>query len=519
MISLFHPTILTSYEDLKSKQKPSFFKDLGLDAIISKIIEQYGNADIEPYFVELSDSLETTKFRNEIMVELQNPTIRKIVTEFVEGVHKAEQYKANYEAMAPHAPQKWKWLLDSIIVYYTAMETLCIKFNETTPKAIGLYYMHRFFYDILNVDDIKKLRMKAFELNDEFEKMSFRITLNKDRATFSMEKDENDFTYRLRNAYHHGHADKRPQYFEEAVFPTDELSDLEQFVSDLFREKNRLLYRDMETFLALNRKVVSDDVLEIVRQLEFYLAYTGFVTDMKKKGFPFSMPKISKDKELYLGDCYDVSLAITFSEDDEMVYNDIVKSNYEKAMIVIGPEKSGKTTLGKAFGQCYYFGNMGLPVPARIAKLPYVNRIFTVFGVEAGDKDHQERAIRSELMLLKKSFAEMNDTRFVIIANELFMGAPTVDALNMNRSLLLELLRRHGIVFYIMDTPEMSGNSDQYVTLQATVVGDGSNRRTYRIIRKDPEELSYSDSIVDKYKLNFDHIDFRIKNNSGIDLY
>lgn len=514
MISLFHPNQLISYQELSARSMPGFLRDLGMEPVLSEIVNQYGREDIKPYFYYLSDGYDTTKFRQDIFRELRTPAVRAIVTDFVNSVHEAEQFKANYEAMAPHAPQKWKWLLDSIITYYSAMERLCIRFNECTPKAVGLYYMHRFFYDILNVEEIKKLRMKAFNLKDEFDKMNFRITLNKDRATFSIIRDESDYTSQLRAAYTHGKGGKSPHYFEEKVFPEKELSPLEEYVTEMFRNKNRLLFRDMETFLAINREVISEDVLEIVRELEFYLAVTKFADTMKRKGFPFFMPRLSKDKEIDIRDCFDVSLAIHMENAESIVLNDIQKSNYEKAILVIGPEKSGKTTIGRAFGQCFYFGMMGFSVPARLARLPYVFQIVTAFGMGNTNKENAERALRSELMMVHKAFSEMNDTRFVVVANELFQDAPTVDALAMNRDLMEQMLKRHGIVFYITDTPEMGINRPEYVTLQSTVIGDGSNRRTYRIIRKNPEELSYTDSIVDKYKLNYSHIDFRIKNNS-----
>ena len=514
MISLLHPNQLISYEELCALPEPSFLRDLGVLPVIDEITELSQRPDIRPYFRYLSDGFETTKFRQDIFRELRNPVVRKIVSDFVAGIHEAEHFKANYESMPPHAPQKWKWLLDSIITYYSALETLCIRFNECTPKAIGLYYMHRYFYEILNVEEIKKLRMKAFNLKDEFDKMNFRITLNKDRATFSMIRDEKDYTAVLRTEYNHGRGGRGPVYFEEEVFPENELSPLEEYVTGLFRNKNRLLFRDMETFLALNREVVSPDVLEIVRELEFYLGVTAFAEEKKRLGFPFSLPKLEKNKEIDIRDCYDLSLAVTMENAEAMVFNDLYKSNYEKAILVIGPEKSGKTAIGRAFGQCFYFGMMGLMVPARMAKLPYVNRIFTVFGTESGEA-HSEKKLRSELMLLNKAFSEIEDTRFVIILNELFSDIPTGDALYMNGDLLARLTGRHGIVFFITDTPEMGINRPEYVTLQSTVTGDGSNRRTYRIIRKNPEDLSYTDSIVDKYKLNYSHIDFRIKNNSG----
>jgi hypothetical protein len=44
----------------------------------------------------------------------------------------------------------------------------------------------------------------------------------------------------------------------------------------------------------------------------------------------------------------------------------------------------------------------------------------------------------------------------------------------------------------------------------ATVVEDGSFRRTYRIVRKRADGAAYANSIVSKYKLDYSHINYRL---------
>ena len=80
----------------------------------------------------------------------------------------------------------------------------------------------------------------------------------------------------------------------------------------------------------------------------------------------------------------------------------------------------------------------------------------------------------------------------------------------MCRSLLRKLLSKNAVCFVVTHTFELSFDSDDYVSLVATVVEDGSYRRTYRIVRKPADGVAYANSIVGKYKLDYDHIRGRL---------
>ena len=186
-----------------------------------------------------------------------------------------------------------------------------------------------------------------------------------------------------------------------------------------------------------------------------------------------------------------------------------MKANFEKAIIVTGPNQGGKTTLARAFGQCFYFGMMGLPVPAGVCKLPYCTGIFTHFSNDEGS-DSLEGRLYNEIVRVGDMLNGI-DNRSVVILNELFTSAPTADALQMSRDLLKRLLSRGAICFYVTHTFEIAFDSDDYVSLVATVVEDGSYRRTFRIVRKQADGVAYANSIVSKYKLDFSHINYRLR--------
>ena len=150
---------------------------------------------------------------------------------------------------------------------------------------------------------------------------------------------------------------------------------------------------------------------------------------------------------------------------------------------------------------------MGFPVAASVAKIPFVNRIFTQFASVAGSG--VEGRLEHEIFGVREVLNTMSNNSLVIF-NELFTSAPTIDALTMCRDLLNRLINRSAICFVVTHTFELAFDSDDYVSLVATVVEDGSYRRTYRIIRKRADGVAYANSIVGKYKLDFEHINYRL---------
>lgn len=513
MISLLSPDKPLSYQEVAKLSKPEFMEDLNLDYLIDRIVSAREEPELRPYFYWLSPDFETSRYRQEVCQDLRDPAIREILSELIAGISTAVRYLQYSETVSASA-QKWKWRLDAILTYYQAMEDMCARFNAKPPKAKAFYALHERFFEVLSTQEVQKLRAKSQSLNQEFLSMRYHITINKDRATFTFRYDDTDYCFLIRNAFEHGNADPTPVYFEGSPFSSGmEISALEGFVLNQFYKKNRVLFRDLETFCGIRREIVTQETLDIIREIRFYLAVLEFEEQMEEKGFPFTVPLIVKDKELYLDDCYDAALAVHHAEiKKEVVFNDIMKANFEKAIIVTGPNQGGKTTLARAFGQAFYLGMMGFRVPGRLAKLPFVNQIYTLFSCENVGLNVESR-LHTELQRVRTMLEEIGN-RSIVIMNELFTSAPTMDALSMSRTLLQTLLKGvHAICFCVTHTYELACDSDDYVSLVATVVEDGTFRRTFRIVRKEANGIAFANSIADKYKLNYSHINYRIQKN------
>ena len=508
MVSLFLPDQPLSYAEVLELPEPAFFRDINLDQYAERISAYYGDDEIKQYFKVTCGTFEGAKYRQEIVKDLMTPSIRDAVTSFIAKIGEAVTCRQCAENVTVNV-QKCKWYVDCVTAYYQAMEDLCVEFNTTPPKSRAFYALHQDLFHTLNTAGVKRLRETAGQLKGEFAKMRFHLTINKEKTTFDLAYNFEDYCAPIRSSLA-----RTMQYedfvpFRESPFPSMELSPLETFILKQLEKENRQAFLQLEAFGNRGPKVIEQEVLDLLKELKFYICNLEYMDRVKEWGVPLTMPLIVKDKELYMDDCYDIVLALNNMESDrEVVLNDIMKANFEKAIIVTGPNQGGKTTLARAFGQCFYFGMMGLPVPAGVCKLPYCSGIHTHFANEEGTEGLEGR-LHNEIVRIREMLEDL-DNRSVVILNELFTSAPTADALTMSRDLLKRLLSRNAICFYVTHTFEIAFDSDDYVSLVATVVEDGSYRRTYRIVRKRADGAAYANSIVSKYKLDYSHINYRL---------
>lgn len=508
MISLFAPENGLHFAEVKELPQLSFFPDLNLDAFTDHMKALDVSEELIPYFYYFPKNKEEADYRQGIVRDLSDRDIREAVNHFITGVSVAERYYG-YSDKVTSSVQKWKWRLDTIIRFYSAIEQFCVELNDNPPKSEAFRNMHQSLYDLLRTKEVMEVRGKAQEINAEFEKMRFHVTINKERATLDFLYSGEDYCSEIRSAFPHaGEASPEEPVYTESPFGDMNISPLEEFVLSQFIRQDKILFRNLETFCGVQRDILNSDVLNLIRELRFYLFNLEYFEKMQGHGFPFTFPEIREDRDICLIDCFDIVLAAkNYDLKQEVILNDIVKASGETAIIVTGPNQGGKTTLARAFGQCAYFGMMGFPVSARSARLPFVDRIFSQFASITGNG--VEGRLEHELVGVYEILNEQTDNSLIIF-NELFTSAPTMDALTMCRSLLSKLLKKKAICFVVTHTFELAFDSDQYVSLVATVVEDGSYRRTYRIVRKPADGIAYANSIVGKYKLDYGHIRDRL---------
>lgn len=160
------------------------------------------------------------------------------------------------------------------------------------------------------------------------------------------------------------------------------------------------------------------DCLGVAAELEFYLAGMSFRDFAQSKGQEVCLPEFADEDGAR-------ELEASFNPWLLLQPGGVVPCNMKQApgrctLIVTGPNSGGKTRLLQSLAMTQLLGQVGMFVPARRARLLWVDQLFLSLleRVEAGQK---EGRLGMELVRIRKVF-ESSGARSLIIMDELCSG-------------------------------------------------------------------------------------------------
>ncbi len=405
---------------------------------------------------------------------------------------------------------KQGWFLESVIVYCDAVKCLSRDMSKIVMKSTGFTSFRNYINRYVDSENFTTLFLETQKLKKDLSDVKYCVQIKGSRVTVCRYHQETDYSIEVENTF--------KKFKQKAV--KNHLSDISiasgmNHVEEKILEKIVKLYPDvffrLDNYCRNNKKHYDETINRFDREIQFYVSYFEYISELKKAGLKFSYPKINNtNKEVHNHEGFDLALAKKLLSEKKMVVcNDFYLKDKERILIVSGPNQGGKTTFARTFGQLHYLACLGLPVPGKKAQLFLFNSIFTHFEREENIKSLRGK-LQDDLVRIH-SILKKATPKSIILMNEIFTSTSLQDAIFLSRKVMETITKLDLLCVWVTFIDELACFNEKTVSMVSMVVPENPAIRTFKILRKPADGLAYAITIAEKYRVTYSELKERIK--------
>ena len=258
----------------------------------------------------------------------------------------------------------------------------------------------------------------------------------------------------------------------------------------------------------------TDFLLKLLPEIEFISRSADLMKRLSEHdGCTVTMPEICPmgDKVFEAEELYNPRVALAI--EDSIVTNDFAFDDKARIYVLTGPNRGGKSVITVAVGAAQALFQLGLPVPAKRARISVVDAIFTHFPEGADDtidkgrlgeecarlKEIFDAVSPDSMILLDESLSSTGAYEATYIASEILCGFAAVGSRGIFST------HRHDLAAGISEINARSAEVGG-IMIDTLVAGIEEGQRSFKIHRAKPDGKSYAKDIADKYGLSFENL-------------
>jgi hypothetical protein len=518
----FHSILFARTKDSSIKQEireaPGFFVDLNLDQIIETITDGRQEYNLTPFFYTSLKDLDAIKYRHEIMKDLENEILFEYIKSFAQKMLAMREHLTQADKLY-YTYQKKSWFLDAVEIYCEAVNILVDDLTLIDLKSRGFLTFREYITNYaksggftLLLAETKKLKadLSAVKYYLLIEGYSHRVRKNAICIEVRKYESEIDYSANVEATFEKFNQGAVKDYRVD-FSAWAEMNQVEARVLDLVAQLYPDIFLNLDNYCSQNNNYLDETMSVFDREIQFYISYLEYIAIFKHTGLKFCYPQITdKYKEVYDYEGFDLALAHKLiPENSSVVCNDFYLQDKERILVVTGPNQGGKTTFARTFGQLHYMAGLGCPVPGREAQLFLFDRLFTHFEKEENIKNLRGK-LQDDLVRIDHILNHATSNS-IIIMNEIFTSTTLRDAIFLGKKVIEKVMQLDLLCVCVTFIDEWASLSEKTVSMVSTIVPENPALRTFKIIRKPADGLSYAISIAEKYRLTYDCLKERIK--------
>jgi DNA mismatch repair protein MutS len=508
----FHSILFEGASDSTQKetaQAPSFFIDLNLDQIIDAITLGKDEYNLKPfYFTALSD-LNTIHYRHEVLRDLDNDLLFKHIALFAKQM-RAIRADLAQGAKLYHKMQQQSWFLDAVELYCETLNILANDLSSVALKSGGFLAFREYLRHHIKGARFVDLLTETKKLKSALSTVQYCVLIKGNGFKVRRYESEIDYSANVEETFAKFKQGAVTSYAAKfTAFP--DVNSVEgkvlDFVALLFPD----IFANLDAYCTKNRDYLDERIGRFDREIQFYVSYLDYIRPFRKSGLTFSYPLLSDtSKAVHANETFDLALALKLiRENSSVVCNDFYLEGKERIFVVSGPNQGGKTTFARTFGQLHYLASLGCLVPGRDAQLFLCDSLFTHFEKEENIKNLRGK-LEDDLFRIHQILKQIT-SQSIVIMNESFTSTTLRDAVFLSKKVLEAIIQLDSLCVCVTFIDELASLSEKTVSMVSTVIPDNPASRTFKVLRKPADGLSYAISIAEKYRLTYRSLKERIK--------
>ncbi len=519
--SILYPKIIANRQEIT--EIPDFFGDLKLDKVVDAITAGVKEFDLKPLFFTALHREDEILYRQEVMKEFENRAVLGSIKRFAKNINMVlTMLQAISKNLSEPGSYSNNYLekgrfLDSVNNYCAAIHNLIQDLDSAKLASRGLSAFQEYIKGYAESDIFLSLQRETGSLKEALSTVHYCMLIRSGCIKVRKYDDEIDYTPEIEDIFQKFRQgavkDYRQKVSEEPYAGHVEAAVL-NLVSKLYPD----IFSDLNRFCVKNMGFIDRAISSFARDVQFYIACIDYMEKFKERNLKFCYPRINTaGKRIYDNEGFDLALADSLIEQNKpVVCNDFYLEEQERIIVVTGPNQGGKTTFARVFGQLHHFASLGCPVAGREACLFMADRIFTHFEREENIQNHsgklQDDLIRIHDIL---NYATKDS---IIIMNEILSSTALKDAVSIGKKLMDQIIRLDSLCVFVTFLDELASYGETIVSMVSTIEPEVPVQRTYKIIRGPADGIAYAIHIAQKYRLTYNCLKERIKDESASDV-
>lgn len=489
-------------------EAPEGLTDLNLDQIIDAIAKHRPEFPLKPYYYQPLHDRSAVLYRQAVMQDLENPILYKAIDSFLGKMTMAMRYLGLAEKLE-FQYHKEGWLLEAVNMYCEAVTGLTRDLNAADLHSSGLLAFREYLVSYASSDAFATMLSETKALKADLATVGYCVLIKGHRVNVRNFEDEADYSQEVEQTFEKFKQGVVKDHRAELYLGSG-MNHVEAQILDCVARLYPEIFANLDRFCAKHSGFLDETIRRFDREIQFYVAYLEYIARIKQAGLKFCYPEVSSDnKAVFDYSGYDLALANKrVSEGASVVCNDFTLEGKERIMVVSGPNQGGKTTFARMFGQLHYLASLGCPVPGTRAQLFLFDRIYTHFEREEDIKNLRGK-LKDDLVRINAILSRATPNS-IIIMNEIFNSTTLKDAVFLSKRVMERIIQLDTLCVCVTFIDEIASLSEKTVSMVGAVVPENPAQRTFKILRKPADGLSYAISIAEKYRLTYQGIKERI---------